>query len=56
MKLSVNFFVIFYIASWILGITFFVDFQLINIIFLSVSIIAILLIFAIKRKEILMVD
>ena len=53
MKLSINFLVIIYIASWIFGVTFFADFQLINILFLSASIIAILFIFAVNRKKIL---
>ena len=52
MKLSLNLFVALYLASWLVGVAMFNNFVLINISFLLVSIVAILLFYAFKRKKI----
>ncbi len=56
MKLTLNIFVAFYLTSWMISVIVFENFQLINISFLLVSIVALLLIFAVKRKKLFKVS
>lgn len=52
MKLSLNLLVALYLASWIVSVSVFENFQLINISFLLITIVAVLMIFAVKAKKI----